>query len=188
MIIALLLIWLMPILMIIIALESKGNPVFIQKRTGHKGKLFNCLKLRTMVVNDHRDERQSDESDERITSFGYFLRLTSIDEFPQVINVLKGEMSLIGPRPHMLSHTEYYSKRIKSYNLRHQMRPGITGYAQVQGWRGATKQLEAMEKRVAFDLVYVRKWSLKMDFWILWRTIGIIITGLFDGIKYRQKT
>ncbi len=139
-----------------------------------------------MIVNDESDSRQSDEKDSRITRFGYFLRLTSLDELPQLINVLKGDMSLIGPRPHMIQQTEYYAKRIKSYNERLKMLPGITGLAQVRGWRGFTKELEDMEKRVAHDLVYVRNWSLFLDFKIYWRTLVIMWQGMLHGIRYKR--
>jgi lipopolysaccharide/colanic/teichoic acid biosynthesis glycosyltransferase len=178
--------WLIPILALIIVLESKGSPFFIQRRTGLDGSDFNCFKLRTMIPNTESESRQSDEADDRITRFGYFLRLTSLDELPQLWNVLKGDMSLIGPRPHMLSHTRYYSSHIKSYEERHKMRPGLTGLAQVHGWRGSTKTLQSMEKRVAYDLVYVRNWNLWLDAQIYWRTIGIMLTGMVNGIKYRR--
>lgn len=175
---ALALILLLPVGIIVsiwILLTSRGGVFFKQKRTGYKGKTFNMLKFRSMYINDQSDIEQSDENDHRVTSIGKFLRASSIDELPQFWNVLTGDMSLIGPRPHMLYHTDYYSKLIPDYMRRHEMRPGLTGYAQIKGFRGPTPQLEDMEKRVKADLEYIDNYSLWLDFKIFFITISRIL-------------
>ncbi len=156
-----------------IFMSSPGGVFFRQKRTGYHGETFEMLKFRSMYRNNTADEEQSVGDDPRVTPIGKFLRKSSLDELPQLWNVLVGDMSLIGPRPHMLQHTEYYSALIPDYMKRHEMRPGLTGYAQVKGFRGPTPRLEDMERRVDADLEYIAKYSLWLDFKIfvmtLWR-------------------
>lgn len=159
-----------------IFISSPGGVFFRQKRTGYNGKTFEMLKFRSMYRNNTADEEQSVGDDPRVTPVGKFLRKSSLDELPQLWNVLVGDMSLIGPRPHMLQHTEYYSARIPNYMKRHEMRPGLTGYAQVKGFRGPTPRLEDMERRVDADLEYIAKYSLWLDFKIFVMTLWRMIT------------
>lgn len=156
---------------VIIKIQSPGPVIFKQKRNGLDGKVFNCLKFRSMHVNADADRLQATKNDPRKFRFGDFMRKTNIDEFPQFINVFKGEMSLVGPRPHMLLHTEEYSRLIRRYMVRHLVKPGITGWAQIQGYRGETKTLEQMEDRVKADIWYVENWSFSLDLRIMWRTV-----------------
>ena len=174
-VIVLLLSWLTPIIALLINLESKGPTFFKQLRTGKDGKLFYCLKFRSMAVNAAADVEQALKNDSRVTKLGSFLRKTSIDELPQFINVLKGEMSIVGPRPHMVLHTEKYSRTIHNFMDRHLVMPGITGLAQVSGHRGEIKQLDAMAKRVDADLEYIDKWSFWLDLRIMLLTIQKIV-------------
>ena len=174
-VIVLLLSWLTPIIALLINLESKGPTFFKQLRTGKDGKLFYCLKFRSMAVNAAADVEQALKNDSRVTKLGSFLRKTSIDELPQFINVLKGEMSIVGPRPHMVLHTEKYSRTIHNFMDRHLVMPGITGLAQVSGHRGEIKQLDAMAKRVDADLEYIDKWSFWLDLHIMLLTIQKIV-------------
>lgn len=160
-----------------IKLSSPGPVFFRQKRTGYRGKDFYCLKFRTMKVNAESDRLQAQENDPRKTRVGDFLRRTSIDELPQFINVLKGEMSVVGPRPHMLSHTDEYRRLIDKYMVRHKVKPGITGWAQVNGWRGPTTELWLMEKRVECDVWYIENWSFLLDLKIVVRTVLNAIQG-----------
>jgi undecaprenyl-phosphate glucose phosphotransferase len=156
---------------IAIKLTSPGPVYFKQKRTGYRGESFECLKFRTMHVNSSADSVQATEHDPRKTRLGDFLRRTSIDELPQLINVFKGDMSIVGPRPHMLKHTRDYSKLIEQYMARHTVRPGITGWAQVNGYRGPTDELWKMEKRVEYDVWYIENWTLLLDLKIIVRTV-----------------
>lgn len=157
--------------------SSKGPVYFKQKRTGYHGKEFNCLKFRTMRVNVDADSRQATADDPRKTKVGDFLRRTSLDELPQFINVLKGDMSIVGPRPHMLKHTQIYSDLIEKYMVRHNVKPGITGWAQVNGCRGVTDRLWKMEKRVECDVWYIENWSLLLDVKIMFRTVINAVNG-----------
>lgn len=159
-----------------IALTSPGGVFFRQKRTGLNGRTFNMLKFRSMYINDQADTLQSEGDDPRITPVGRVLRRTSIDELPQLFNVLRGDMSIIGPRPHMMAHTEYYSAMIPEYMDRHRMRPGLTGYAQVLGYRGATPNLEDMKRRVDADNAYIDRFSLWLDLKIFMLTIWKMLT------------
>ena len=163
--------WLIPLIALLIKLDSKGPVFFIQKRTGINNKTFNCLKFRSMRINGKADSHQATFDDKRITRLGRFLRRSNIDELPQFLNVLAGSMSVVGPRPHMLKHTEEYSKLIDQYLIRHYVKPGITGWAQVKGYRGETKQLSAMEKRVKADMEYIENWRFGWDIRIIWLTI-----------------
>ena len=170
-IIILLLSWLIPLISLAIMLESKGPVFFKQKRTGKDNKSFFCLKFRTMVVNSECDDQQAMKNDCRVTRFGVFLRKTSLDELPQFFNVWVGQMSVVGPRPHMLKHTEEYSKIVEKFMARHFVKPGITGLAQAKGFRGETKEVELMKSRVKLDRFYVENWSLNFDIKIIILTI-----------------
>ncbi|WP_375436033.1 sugar transferase [uncultured Hymenobacter sp.] len=163
--------WLLPLIALLIKLDSKGPILFKQLRTGKNGKPFYCLKFRSMRLSADAHHKQASRGDSRITKVGAFLRKTSLDELPQFINVLKGEMSVIGPRPHMLRHTEDYSKLIHHFMARHTILPGITGLAQVSGYRGETKETEAMVKRVEADLKYIQSWSFGLDLKIVGQTV-----------------
>ena len=169
-VILLLLSWLIPLLAILIKLDSKGPVFFKQQRTGRGNKSFWCYKLRSMVVNDASDLLQATKDDKRITRVGMFLRKTSLDELPQFLNVLLGSMSVVGPRPHMLKHTQDFSAELDSFMVRHQIKPGITGLAQAKGYRGETKDFEHKKNRVKLDLFYVRNWSLWLDIKIIVET------------------
>lgn len=172
---------LFPIIFIIVGtvikLTSPGPIFFTQERTGKKGKNFKCFKFRTMKVNKDSDTLQAVKGDPRVTKFGAFMRRTNIDELPQFINVLLGDMSVVGPRPHMLKHTVEYSALIDKYMLRHLAKPGITGWAQVNGYRGETKELYQMEKRVEYDVWYIENWSFFLDLKIIYLTIANMIKG-----------
>lgn len=152
-------------------LSSPGSLFFVQKRTGYNGKEFKCYKFRSMIANKQSATLQATRNDSRVTRFGSFLRKSSLDELPQFINVLLGDMSIIGPRPHMLKHTEQYAVLIGKYMARHFIKPGITGWAQIHGYRGETKELIDMEKRVKSDIWYIEHWSMKLDIKIVFRTI-----------------
>jgi Undecaprenyl-phosphate glucose phosphotransferase len=169
--------WLTPILGIIIRLTSKGPVFFVQDRSGRNNKTFRCFKFRSMQVNNESNEKQAEKNDSRITRIGAFMRKTSLDEFPQFFNVFKGEMSICGPRPHMVKHTEEYSKIISKYMIRHYLKPGVTGWAQVNGYRGETEDTRLMEKRVEYDIWYMEKWSLMLDIRIIFMTIFNIFKG-----------
>lgn len=167
----------MPIVAILIKLESKGPVFFRQLRSGKNNREFLCYKFRTMTVNSESDNKQATKNDSRITRVGAFLRKSSLDEFPQFINVLKGDMSVVGPRPHMLKHTDEYSQIINKYLFRHFITPGITGHAQVNGFRGETTDPSMMEKRVEYDAWYIENWSLMLDIKIVFLTVWNAIRG-----------
>lgn len=168
---------LLPLLFILIKLGSKGPIFFKQLRTGEDGRSFWCYKFRTMRVNDEADALQASKNDPRLTKIGGFLRRSNVDELPQFWNVFKGEMSVVGPRPHMLKHTEEFSQRVSKFLVRHLAKPGITGWAQVNGLRGETKELVQMERRVEADIWYVENWSLTLDIRIVIKTIWNMIKG-----------
>jgi len=164
----------LPMLLIAIAIKltSPGSVFFKQKRYGINGKEVIVYKFRSMSVCDDGDTiKQAEKNDARITPLGAFLRKTSLDELPQFLNVMSGNMSIVGPRPHAVAHNEEYRKKIGGYMLRHMVKPGITGWAQINGYRGETKQLEQMEKRIEYDLNYIKNWSLIWDIKIIWMTI-----------------
>lgn len=165
-----------PLIALAIRLDSEGPIFFKQLRPGKKNKLFDCYKFRTMVVNN-ATEVQATKNDSRITRVGKFLRKTNLDELPQFFNVLLGNMSVVGPRPNMISQLEEYSKTIVHYKVRHFITPGITGYAQVNGFRGETKVRELMEKRVYYDVLYLENWSLSLDIKIIFLTIWNMLKG-----------
>ena len=160
-----------------IKLSSPGPIFFRQKRTGYRGKEFWCYKFRTMRVNKDSDMLQATRNDPRKTRFGDFLRRSSIDELPQFFNVWRGDMSIVGPRPHMVKHTQDYSALIDKYMLRHTIKPGITGWAQVHGLRGQTEYLWQMEKPVEYDVWYAENWNLALDFKIIFLTVFNAIKG-----------
>lgn len=159
------------IVAIIIKIQSPGPVFFTQKRTGWNNQVFNVLKFRSMHLNKDADIQQATKDDPRKFPFGDFIRRTNIDELPQFINVLIGNMSMVGPRPHMLRHTEDFARMVDKYNVRLSVKPGITGWAQVQGFRGETKTLEQIEDRVKADVWYIENWSLWLDFRIILKTI-----------------
>ncbi len=163
--------WLVPIIAIAIKLDSPGPIFFRQLRSGKDNKPFFCLKFRSMQVNNDSDAVQATKNDSRITKVGSFLRKSSLDEFPQFINVLRGDMSIVGPRPHMLKHTEDYSAMIDDFMVRQFVNPGITGWAQVNGLRGETKETESMSQRVKADLWYMENWSFLLDLKIVFLTM-----------------
>jgi exopolysaccharide biosynthesis polyprenyl glycosylphosphotransferase len=163
--------WLFPIIALLIKLSSKGPVFFVQKRTGYNNKSFSCLKFRSMQANENADLKQATANDSRITPIGRFIRKTNIDEFPQFFNVFMGQMSIVGPRPHMLKHTEEYTKLIDLYLTRHYIKPGITGWAQVNGYRGETDEVWKMQKRVDFDKEYMENWTFAWDIKIIFLTI-----------------
>lgn len=161
---------LLPIVAIIIKRQSPGPLFFHQERTGMNGKSFMCHKFRSMHINDDADKVQAKKNDSRLFPFGAFMRKTNIDELPQFWNVLCGDMSIVGPRPHMTKHTEQYSALIEKYMIRHAAKPGITGLAQVTGFRGETEELWQMEGRVKKDIEYIEKWSFALDLKIIFKT------------------
>lgn len=169
--------WLIPLLGLLIKLESKGPVFFAQLRTGKNKKDFRCLKFRSMTVNKDSDLKQATRNDTRVTKIGRFIRKTSLDEFPQFINVFKGEMSLVGPRPHMLKHTTDYSKMVDDYMIRQFLKPGITGWAQVSGYRGEITNPDQIKMRISKDLWYLENWSLWLDIQILFLTVYQVFRG-----------
>jgi putative colanic acid biosynthesis UDP-glucose lipid carrier transferase len=180
------LILLSPLMLMIaigVKLSSPGPVLFRQRRLGARGEEINVLKFRSMVLHDEEPGKvtQATKGDSRITRFGAFLRRTSLDELPQFFNVLLGEMSIVGPRPHALEHNEQYKELVAKYMLRHKVKPGITGWAQVNGYRGETDTLEKMAKRVEYDLQYIENWSLWLDFKIMALTI---VRGFDDRNAY----
>lgn len=169
--------WLMPLVSFFIWIESGSGIFFLQHRTGKNNKIFTCLKFRSMKKNTAANERQAVRDDERITRTGRFLRRTSLDEFPQFINVFKGEMSIVGPRPHMIKHTDEYSRLIDKYMVRQFLKPGISGWAQVNGFRGETQSVHQMKKRVEHDIWYMENWSLLLDMKIIFMTVYNMFKG-----------
>jgi len=178
--------WLTPLLAILIKLTSKGPVFFIQKRTGYMGVEFNCFKFRTMYVNDEADIRQVSINDNRITKIGKFLRVTHIDETPQFFNVLLGDMSVVGPRPHMLFHTRYYSECIPYYNLRLEVQPGMTGMAQIKDYIGEISVERELRKRIQWDIYYMKNRSIWLDINILVNTLGCVFVKAFEMITGKK--
>jgi len=168
---------LLPVVALLIKRESPGPVFFIQKRTGYFNKPFRCFKFRTMKVNSDSDRKQATKGDNRITKIGAFLRKTNLDEFPQFFNVFLGHMSVVGPRPHMLNHTEDYARLIDDFMIRHQVKPGITGWAQINGYRGPTETVNKMAKRVEYDVWYIENWGFLLDIKCIIRTV----TNMFKG-------
>ncbi|HMI01424.1 MAG TPA: undecaprenyl-phosphate glucose phosphotransferase [Pedobacter sp.] len=177
MVIVFILSWLYPIIAILIKMQSGGPALFTQERSGRDDKPFLCYKFRSMRVNCDCNTRQATRDDDRITAIGRFLRRTSLDEMPQFFNVFAGHMSVVGPRPHMLKHTEQYKTIINQFMVRHFLKPGITGWAQVNGCRGETRKKRDMENRVKYDLYYLENWSAMLDVKITFMTIINAIRG-----------
>ncbi|BAL23270.1 undecaprenyl-phosphate glucose phosphotransferase [Azoarcus sp. KH32C] len=175
----LILLLLTPVLLAVaigVKLSSPGPAIFRQRRYGLDGREILVYKFRSMTVCDDGDNvRQATRNDSRITPFGAFIRRTSLDELPQFLNVLQGRMSIVGPRPHAVAHNETYRKLIKGYMIRHKVKPGITGWAQVNGYRGETETVDKMQKRIEFDLDYLRNWSLGLDLWIIIKTALLVV-------------
>jgi putative colanic acid biosynthesis UDP-glucose lipid carrier transferase len=169
--------WMLPILAILIKAGSKGPVFFVQTRSGHNNHPFKCYKFRSMYVNNNADKIQATRNDSRVTKLGAFMRRTSMDELPQFFNVLIGNMSVVGPRPHMINHTEEYSALIDVFMVRHFLKPGITGWAQIKGFRGETKTVEAMNQRVEADLWYLENWSFLLDLKIIFLTVRDALVG-----------
>ena len=177
-IIVLVLTWLIPVVWLVNLLTGdSGSLFFVQQRTGINNKPFKLIKFRTMRKNNDANAKQATQDDNRVTPFGKVLRKTSIDEIPQFINVLKGDMSVVGPRPHMLKHTADYKEMVKKFMVRHAVKPGITGYAQVRGYRGEIKKTRDIKDRIKFDLFYVENWSFGLDMKIIYLTIINFIRG-----------
>jgi len=172
--------WLYPILWMLIKIDSKGPVIFTQKRNGINYKEFECYKFRSMYTNKEADIKQVSKDDKRITKLGSFIRKTSLDELPQFVNVLKGEMSVVGPRPHMIHENERFRKRVSKFMGRHYIKPGITGLAQVKGFRGEVIKEEDIINRIKYDLFYIENWSF-------WLDIKIIILTIINSIKGDQK-
>jgi putative colanic acid biosynthesis UDP-glucose lipid carrier transferase len=181
-VIFLLLSWLIPILAILIRLDSKGPVFFIQRRVGRWGRSFPCFKFRTMIVNDCANTEQARENDIRITRMGRFLRKSNLDEFPQFINVLLGHMSIVGPRPHMHADCDRFSRVISNYKFRSLVRPGITGLAQIKGYRGPTRDFASIFHRYQFDSFYVRNASFWLDMRIIRKTAAQTFKQLFGRL------
>ena len=169
--------WLIPLLALLIKLESKGPVFFKQGRPGIDEEEFYCYKFRSMQVNGFT-EKEASKNDPRVTKMGKFMRKTSMDELPQFFNVLLGDMSVVGPRPHLWSQNKAYASKIKKYMVRHYVKPGITGFAQVSGYRGETDELWKMEKRVQYDMQYLENWN----FW--WDIKIIIMTFINEKTRY----
>lgn len=169
--------WLLPILALLIKLTSKGPIFFIQRRSGKDNREFRCVKLRTLSVNEDANTKQVTKDDKRITTIGRFLRKANLDELPQFFNILFGSMSVVGPRPHMLKHTESYSKLLEEYMVRHFVKPGLTGWAQVNGFRGEIKKEEELSKRIEHDIWYMEHWSLWLDLRLIWLTLYRTLQG-----------
>jgi len=169
--------WLFPIVALVIKITSKGPVFFKQDRTGQGNYDFTCYKFRTMSINGEADLKQAVKGDERITGIGKILRKTSIDEIPQFLNVLKGDMSIVGPRPHPLNLNKQFEMKIDKYMARHFVKPGITGLAQTKGYRGPTLELYQMKNRIKLDLFYIENWTIWLDVKILFMTISTILKG-----------
>ena len=169
--------WLIPLIALIVKLSSKGPVFFIQDRSGLKNQVFRVYKFRTMYMNDEANEKQAQKGDARITPIGSILRKTNLDEIPQFLNVFLGHMSVIGPRPHMLKHTEEYAQTIDKFMVRHFVKPGITGWAQVNGFRGEIKDHQDLENRVLADVWYIENWSFLLDLKIIYQTVANVFRG-----------
>ncbi|EKB50811.1 exopolysaccharide biosynthesis polyprenyl glycosylphosphotransferase [Cecembia lonarensis] len=167
--------WLIPLVGLLIKLESKGPVFFIQERNGFNNKVFNCLKFRSMTPNDYADEQQAKKGDPRVTRIGAFLRSTSLDEMPQFLNVLMGDMSIVGPRPHTVPMNKEFKTKIEKYNSRHMIKPGITGLAQVRGFRGEIENPYQIRSRFKLDYFYIKNWSIWLDLKICVQTCHELI-------------
>jgi putative colanic acid biosynthesis UDP-glucose lipid carrier transferase len=171
--------WLVPIVGLLIWLDNRGPVFFVQQRSGKGGKPFGCIKFRSMKVNRDANSKMATKNDSRITRLGRFLRKSSLDEMPQFFNVFMSDMSIVGPRPHMTKHTDDYSKMLNHYMIRHFLKPGITGWAQIHGFRGEIKYMEDINNRVEYDLWYLENWSL----WLDTRIIAMTAFNMAKGEK-----
>ena len=171
--------WLVPIVGLLIWLDNRGPIFFVQQRSGKGGKPFGCIKFRSMKVNRDANSKMATKNDARITRLGRFLRKSSLDEMPQFFNVFMSDMSIVGPRPHMTKHTDDYSKMLNHYMIRHFLKPGITGWAQIHGFRGEIKYMEDINNRVEYDLWYLENWSL----WLDTRIIAMTAFNMAKGEK-----
>ena len=170
--------WMIPLFGLFIKISSNGPVLFVQKREGFKGNYFDCFKFRSMVLNSVSDTKMADDNDNRLTKFGKFLRLSTLDEMPQFINVFLGDMSIVGPRPHPISLNKKYSQDIINFNKRHRFKPGVTGLAQCKGYSGYIGSAQDMSERVKMDIFYYKNWSLFLDLKIVFKTTGILINGI----------
>lgn len=175
-----------PIVIIFIKLESKGSIFFIQKRNGLNNKVFNCIKFRTMIANKYADTHAAVSNDERITRVGKFLRNSSIDELPQFFNVFIGDMSVVGPRPHMISDNEKFEKIATNYQNRHLVKPGITGLAQINGYKGHINTIQDVKARTIIDLKYVYNQSFGLDINIIIATIKLMIEDTIAHMRNQR--
>lgn len=175
--------WLFPLIAILIKLSSRGPVLFVQRRTGKGGTEFDCYKFRTMYVNNEAHTKQATTNDKRITPIGRLLRISHLDEVPQFFNVLIGNMSIVGPRPHMLYHTRFFAQSIPYYHLRHEVRPGMTGMAQIKGYLGEINDERELRKRVQWDIYYLKNRSFTLDMKIIfttfWQIVQKTVTQLF---------
>ncbi|OEK06750.1 undecaprenyl-phosphate glucose phosphotransferase [Roseivirga misakiensis] len=167
--------WLFPIVALIIKIESRGPVVFKQERNGKNNKTFWCYKFRSMILNNEADSKWASKNDSRVTRFGMFLRKTSLDEFPQFFNVIKGDMSIVGPRPHAIAMNESYQNRVQKFLQRHSSKPGVTGLAQAKGYRGEIECFYQMSSRVRLDRFYLQNWSFFLDVKIIFQTIISVV-------------
>jgi putative colanic acid biosysnthesis UDP-glucose lipid carrier transferase len=174
--------WLVPIIALLIKIDSSGPVFFIQRRVGRWGRSFPCFKFRTMLVNEYADIKQAKENDSRITKVGSFLRKSNLDEFPQFFNVLLGHMSIVGPRPHMHADCNLFASSVSGYKLRNVVKPGITGLAQVKGYRGPTRDFESVFHRYQFDAFYVRNINFWLDMRIIRKTAVQTLQQLFSRL------
>jgi len=175
--------WMIPIFGLLIKLGSKGPVFFIQKREGFKGVYFKCIKFRTMVINSESDIKWANDNDNRLTWFGKFLRLSTLDEMPQFLNVLLGDMSVVGPRPHPINLNKEYNKEITGFNKRHRFKPGITGLAQSLGYSGFISSKKDMSNRIKMDIFYFKNWNFMLDFKIVYLTTLMIFKNFIFKIK-----
>jgi len=176
-VIVLVLWWLIPVLALLIRMDSQGAVFIVKARSSHKNRPFRCYKFRTLRTNNEQEARQVTQLDDRVTRIGRFLRKSNLDELPQFFNVLKGDMSLVGPRPHMLNHTETFNGMHTDYMVRHLVKPGVTGLAQINGFRGEIRSPDLLRKRVEYDIRYLENWSVREDIRILFATIWVSLRG-----------
>src|SRR3984893_8326770 len=175
--------WLFPLIALLIWIDAKGPIFFIQRRVGMGGRTFNCIKFRTMVLNREANNKQAEENDVRITRIGKFLRNSSLDELPQFLNVFFGDMSIVGPRPHMHSDCIRFSNSLEGYKFRNFVKPGITGLAQMKGFRGPTKNFESIFHRYQYDAFYVRNCNFWLDMRIIRKTAAQTVRFVFSKLK-----
>jgi len=180
MLVILILSWMLPLIALLIKIDSRGPVFFIQKRTGLNRRSFYCLKFRSMIVNKQANRLEVQADNPRITRLGHFIRNYHIDELPQLLNVVKGDMSLVGPRPHMLRHTVLYASLVENYHDRHRVKPGIAGLAQMRGYHGTINGWHDLFDRCSADFEYIEKWSLMGDFCIFFNTVFKIFKNLFQ--------